>query len=57
MAFIENGSWAPMATKVMKEMLLECKNLEYLNTEVKILSALSVESETKLNVLADELLQ
>ena len=55
-AFIENGSWAPMATKVMKEMLSKCKNLEYFNTEVKILSALNNDSEEMLSSLSNELL-
>lgn len=54
-AFIENGSWAPMATKVMKEMLEKSKNLEYLNATVKIISALDDNSTAQLKALADEL--
>ena len=54
-AFIENGSWAPMAIKVMKSMLEKSKDLNYLETEVKILSALNDESEKQLDALADEL--
>ncbi len=54
-AFIENGSWAPMATKVMKGMLEKSKNLNFAQTEVKIVSALNDESEQQLNALADEL--
>ncbi|MDO4744006.1 MAG: flavodoxin domain-containing protein [Clostridia bacterium] len=54
-AFIENGSWAPMATKVMKEALSKSKNLNFAQTEVKILSALNAESEKQLDALADEL--
>ena len=54
-AFIENGSWAPMAAKVMKGMLEKSKNLTLAETEVKIMSALDEESENKLNALADEL--
>ena len=54
-AFIENGSWAPMATKVMKNMLEKSKNLIYAENEVKILSALSPDSREKLSALADEL--
>lgn len=54
-AFIENGSWAPMAAKVMKETLSKSKNLEYLETSVKIISALDEESMTQLKTLADEL--
>ena len=54
-AFIENGSWAPMAVKVMKGMLENSKNLHYAENEVKILSALNAESEKQLDALADEL--
>ncbi len=54
-AFIENGSWAPMATKVMKAMLEKSKNLTYAETEVKILSALSEDSIAQIKTLADEL--
>jgi len=54
-AFIENGSWAPMATKVMKGMLEKSKNLTYAENEVKIMSALNEESEKQLDALAQEL--
>lgn len=54
-AFIENGSWAPMATKVMRGMLEKSKNLTFTNTTVKILSALNEESTQQLTVLAEEL--
>ncbi len=54
-AFIENGSWAPMAIKVMKGMLEKSKNLEFLNAEVTILSALNEESKKQLESLAKEL--
>ena len=54
-AFIENGSWAPMAAKIMKSMLENCKNLTYADTTVKLLSALSEDSTAQLNSLADEL--
>ena len=54
-AFIENGSWAPMAAKTMKGMLENCKNLTYADTTVKLLSALSEDSTAQLNSLADEL--
>ena len=54
-AFIENGSWAPMATKVMRGMLEGAKNLSYLNTTVKITSAPNKETEATITALADEL--
>ena len=54
-AFIENGSWAPLAAKVMKEKLSGCKNLTYTENNVKILSALNDESNAQLTALSDEL--
>lgn len=54
-AFIENGSWAPLAAKVMKGMLEKCKNLTYADTTVKIMSALNEESTAALNSLSEEL--
>ena len=54
-AFIENGSWAPMATKVMRGMLEKCKNITYIDSGVKILSALNEESRAQLRALAAEL--
>ena len=54
-AFIENGSWAPMATRTMKAMLERCKNLTYTENTVKIISALNSESSAQLNSLCDEL--
>ncbi len=57
-AFVENGSWAPLAAKVMKEMFdaaKGCKNLTYADTTVRILSALNDDSKQQLSALADEL--
>ncbi len=54
-AFIENGSWAPVATKVMKGMLEKSKNLTYAETEIKILSAMNEENENQIKALAKEL--
>ena len=54
-AFIENGSWAPLAAKIMKAMLEKCKNLTFAENTVKILSALNEESNTQLKALANEL--
>ena len=52
---IENGSWAPLAAKVMKGMLEKCKNLTFTDTTVKIMSALNEESSAQLDALAGEL--
>ena len=54
-ALIENGSWAPMAAKVMRGMLEKSKNITYTDTTVKILSALNAESGEQLSRMADEL--
>ena len=54
---IENGSWAPMAAKVMRTMLEKSKNIAYTDTTVKIVSALNAESEAQLKALAKELCQ
>jgi len=56
-AFIENGSWAPMANKVMKESFSKSKNLTFAENEVRILSALNEESMAQLDALAEELCQ
>lgn len=55
--FIENGSWAPLATKVMKEMLGSCKNLTFTEGNVKILSAPNGQNEEEIEALADEILR
>ena len=52
---MENGSWAPMAVKVMSGMLSDCKNLTFAENNVKILSALSDESTAQIEALAKEL--
>lgn len=54
-ALIENGSWAPLAGRMMREMLEKCQNLTFSNRMVTIKSALREESATQLNDLAEEL--
>ena len=54
-ALIENGSWAPMAAKVMKGMLENCKNIAFAEQSVKILSAMTEQNERELDALAEEL--
>ena len=54
--FIENGSWAPTAAKVMKSMLEPCKDMTYTDTTVKILSAMTEENEAEIDRLAAEIL-
>ena len=52
---IENGSWAPLAAKVMKEMLSGCKKINWLDTTVKVLSAVNQENKDQLEAMASEL--
>ena len=54
-AFIENGSWAPTAARVMKGMLEKSKNLTYCENNVKIISAMNEESRAQIDALASEL--
>ena len=54
-ALIENGSWAPLAAKVMRDMLSASKNITFTETTVKILSALNDDSSAQLTALVDEL--
>ncbi|MBE6602450.1 MAG: MBL fold metallo-hydrolase [Ruminococcaceae bacterium] len=54
-ALIENGSWAPLAAKVMRGMLEKSKNLTFTDTTVRILSALNDDSKKQLEALTEEL--
>ena len=54
-AMMENGSWAPVASKVMMKMLEGSKNLTFTQNNVKILSALSDESRAQIDALVEEL--
>ena len=56
-ALIENGSWAPMAARVMRELFAKSKNISFTDTTVKIMSALNEESAKQLDDLAKELCQ
>ena len=54
-AFLENGSWAPLAAKTMKQMLAGCKNLSFAEPVVTLRSALDDTSTQALNALAEAL--
>ena len=54
-AFMENGAWAPMATKIMKELLAGSKDLTYTEATVRINAALSDSSRAEIEALAQEL--
>jgi len=53
--FIENGSWAPAAAKVMKGLLEKSKNIELAST-VTIRGTMTADNEAQLSALADEML-
>lgn len=55
--FIENGSWAPLAAKKMREMLEKCKDIEFAETVVKMNSALNADSTAQLEALACEMVK
>ncbi len=52
---IENGSWAPLASRVIRSMLQDSKDITFTETTVKIMSALNEESLAQLDSLAEEL--
>ena len=52
---MENGSWAPMAAKVMRTMLEGCKELTFTASTVRILSAPDGAAEEAIRALAQEL--
>ena len=54
-AFIENGSWAPVAAKVMRKMLDGSKNLTFTENNVKIFSAVDEKNVAEIEALAEEL--
>ena len=54
-AFMENGSWAPLAAKIMKGMFANSKNLTFADTTVTIRSALDETSSAQVEALAEEL--
>ena len=54
-AFVENGSWAPMANRIMQKLLENSKNLTFARNNVRIESALSEKSMAQLEALAKEL--
>ena len=56
-ALIENGSWSPMAAKIMRQMLSACEKITWAPTTVKIMSALTAENKEQLETLANELCQ
>ena len=54
-AIIENGTWAPMAAKVIKDKFANSKNITIVEPNVRILSALNEQSRNEINELAEAL--
>jgi len=54
-AFMENGSWAPVAAKFMKKMLENSKNLTFTENNVKIFSAMNEKNVAEIDALVEEL--
>ena len=54
-ALVENGTWAPLAAKVMRGMFDGCKNLTFTDTTVRLLSALNDDSKAQIEAVTDEL--
>ena len=56
-AFIENGSWAPMANKGMAAMFAESKNITICESKVSVKISMTAETVSQLEKLADEILK
>lgn len=54
-AFIENGSWAPLAAKIMKNMFEKSKNLTFCENTVSIMSAMNEKNAEEIEALSEEL--
>ena len=52
---IENGSWAPMAGKVIKAKFEKSKNITWLENNCTIMSAVKDENIQQLEAMAEEL--
>ncbi|MDE6188908.1 MAG: FprA family A-type flavoprotein [Clostridia bacterium] len=56
-AFIENGTWAPLANKLMQEILDKLKNNEILESKVSVKSSLDAQSLAAMEALAEEIVK
>ena len=52
LALIENGTWSPMAAKIMKELLAPCKELEFVEPVVTLKSAMKDETKAAIEAAA-----
>ena len=56
LGFIENGTWAPTAAKIMKGMFEKSKNITWLETSVKIMSSMDEQNKADIEKMAEELM-
>ncbi len=54
-ALMENGTWAPLAAKVMREMLAKSKNITYVEPTITLKSAMNETTKEQILAVADEL--
>ena len=54
-AFVENGGWAPIAAKIIREKLEKCKDIEFVEPVVRILSVVSEENLKQMDMLVKEI--
>ena len=54
-ALVENGSWAPLAAKIMKEMMAPCKKINWVKNNVHIWSAVKEDNRKQIESMSDEL--
>ena len=52
---IENGTWAPLAAKIMKEMMSKCKKIDWLKNSVHIWSSVKEENRKQIDAMTEEL--
>ena len=55
LGFIENGTWAPAAAKIMKAMFEKSRNINYIDTTVTLRSAMTEENAEAIERMAEEL--
>ena len=56
-AYIENGTWAPISAKLMRERLSGCKDLNFIGQTVKVRASFSEENAPELETLVNELVK
>jgi flavorubredoxin len=55
--FIENGTWTPMAAKVMKEMVDKMKDMQIIDPTVTLKSTMKDENIVQMEALAEAIIK